>query len=151
MAFKNKSDNAQSSASRILPKHVSNHDVSQLTWDDKRDILLRRRKQLDDELRRSKNKNAKKLLGYQILDLVQQIRAVNTLYNDFRMRNHFFEDQIKCVKREIGMRKRVYPNLVAGGRMEIPKAEYEIKTMEAVLETLNLMRKDLAAQTEFKL
>lgn len=46
------------------------------------------------------------------------------------------EEQIKCVEREIGMRKRVYPNWVASHRMKQEKAEYEIKIMSEVLKTL---------------
>ena len=42
------------------------------------------------------------------------------------------EDQKKCVQREIGMRKRVYPSWTLSGKMHPDKAEYEI----AVLETL---------------
>lgn len=46
------------------------------------------------------------------------------------------EDQIKAVEREIGMRRRVYPNWVASKRMNQEKADKEIASMEAVLETL---------------
>jgi hypothetical protein len=46
------------------------------------------------------------------------------------------EDQKKCVQREIGMRKRVYPSWTLSGKMHPDKAEYEIAAMEAVLETL---------------
>ena len=44
--------------------------------------------------------------------------------------------QIKCVEREIAMRKRVYPRLIQAERMEAQSAEEEIKAMEAVLSTL---------------
>ena len=46
------------------------------------------------------------------------------------------EDQIRCVKREIGMRKRVYPRWVESKKMTEAKAAEEIASMEAVLETL---------------
>jgi hypothetical protein len=46
------------------------------------------------------------------------------------------DEQIICVKREIGMRQRVYPRWVASGKMKQDKADYEIATMEAVLKTL---------------
>lgn len=51
------------------------------------------------------------------------------------------EDQIKTVEREIGMRRRVYPNWVASKRMSQEKADKEIKNMEAVLETLKEVQK----------
>lgn len=51
------------------------------------------------------------------------------------------EDQIKAVEREIGMRRRVYPNWVASKRMSQEKADKEIAAMEAVLETLKQVQK----------
>ena len=51
------------------------------------------------------------------------------------------EDQIKAVEREIGMRRRVYPNWVASKRMSQEKADKEIAAMEAVLETLKEVQK----------
>lgn len=51
------------------------------------------------------------------------------------------EDQIKAVEREIGMRRRVYPNWVASKRMSQEKADKEITAMEAVLETLKQVQK----------
>ena len=45
-------------------------------------------------------------------------------------------EQIKCIKREIGMRKRVYPRWVENGNMTKEKAEHELAAMSAVLETL---------------
>lgn len=44
--------------------------------------------------------------------------------------------QIKCVEREIGMRRKAYPRWIANGTMTEEKAHREITTMEAVLETL---------------
>jgi hypothetical protein len=46
------------------------------------------------------------------------------------------DEQLKCVEREIGMRKRVYPRWVEGGRMTQVKADSEMKSMEAVADTL---------------
>lgn len=40
------------------------------------------------------------------------------------------EKFIKCVKREIGYRKRVYPCLIWKGRMTKDKANEEIATMQ---------------------
>jgi hypothetical protein len=49
--------------------------------------------------------------------------------------------QIACVQREIDMRHRVYARRVDENRMSAKKAEEEILTMGAVLESL----KELAA------
>jgi hypothetical protein len=45
-------------------------------------------------------------------------------------------DQIACVDRELGYRRRVYPSWVARGRMTQRSADLEIERMEAVRETL---------------
>lgn len=39
-----------------------------------------------------------------------------------------------CIKREIAMRRRVYPRWVRGERMTQAKADEEIRVMEAILE-----------------
>lgn len=46
------------------------------------------------------------------------------------------EQQIACVKREIAMRKRVYPKWVETERMSQHKADTELEHMGAVLLTL---------------
>lgn len=46
------------------------------------------------------------------------------------------EDQIKCVEREIALRKRVYPRWIAAGKMTNEKANDEIARMQAVRESL---------------
>ena len=46
-------------------------------------------------------------------------------------------DQIACVKREIAMRESAYPKWVANGKMKQEKADAEIATMKAVLETVH--------------
>lgn len=46
-------------------------------------------------------------------------------------------EQIKCVKREISMRERVYLRFVKKGKMTQEEADREIEAMAAVLETLN--------------
>lgn len=46
------------------------------------------------------------------------------------------ERQIRCVKRELGKRKGVYPRWVASGRMTQEQADDEREAMEAVLATL---------------
>lgn len=45
-------------------------------------------------------------------------------------------DQIAAVKREIAMRRNVYPRRVAEGRMTQAKADHEVAAMLAVLATL---------------
>jgi hypothetical protein len=46
------------------------------------------------------------------------------------------DDQIKCVEREIAMRKNVYPRRVEAQKMSPNKMRYEIEAMQAVLTTL---------------
>lgn len=45
-------------------------------------------------------------------------------------------EQIACVKREIGLRERVYPRWVSSERMTQAKADTELRAMKAVLHTL---------------
>jgi hypothetical protein len=44
--------------------------------------------------------------------------------------------QIECVKRELWMRRQVYPERVARKAMSQAKADQEIEAMESVLVTL---------------
>jgi hypothetical protein len=46
------------------------------------------------------------------------------------------EDQIKCVRREITMRKTVYPRWVRSGKMSETESDLEIRRMSEVLKTL---------------
>ena len=48
-------------------------------------------------------------------------------------------EQRAAVVREIGMRKRVYPNWVASGRMKQAEADRQLAAMEAVLGTLDVV------------
>lgn len=48
------------------------------------------------------------------------------------MVEHSDADKLACIRREIGMRKRVYPRWVAGGKMTQAKADAEISLMEAI-------------------
>lgn len=50
-------------------------------------------------------------------------------------------EQIKCVEREIEMRRRVYPNLVIRGKMTAGAKDKEIATMQAVYNTLILVQR----------
>ena len=46
------------------------------------------------------------------------------------------EDQVACVERELGYRRRVYARRVDQGSMTQAKADVEIARMEAVLATV---------------
>lgn len=46
------------------------------------------------------------------------------------------EAQVKCLKREIAMRKNVYPKFVHNGRMKQAEADHEIAAMTAALHTI---------------
>ena len=48
--------------------------------------------------------------------------------------------QIQCVKREIVLRKSVYPNLVSRGKMKPAVANYELEGMMEVLATLERLK-----------
>lgn len=50
------------------------------------------------------------------------------------------QDQIACVEREIGFRRRVYAHRVGKGTMTQQKADYEIEVMTAVLDTLQHLK-----------
>lgn len=51
------------------------------------------------------------------------------------------EAQIRCVRRELALRRNAYPRWVENGRMKEAEAAREIETMAAVLDTLEaLMR-----------
>ena len=43
-------------------------------------------------------------------------------------------EMVLCVKREIGYRERIYPRWVESGKMKLDHAEYQIRTMKAVLK-----------------
>lgn len=44
------------------------------------------------------------------------------------------QDMLGCARRELAMRKRVYPGWVARGKMEADKAELETRFMEAIVQ-----------------
>ena len=50
------------------------------------------------------------------------------------------DDQIACVKRELGYRRRCYPKWVSEKRMPTEKATAELQAMEAVLATLEKVK-----------
>lgn len=45
-------------------------------------------------------------------------------------------DQLAAARRELGMRRRVYPRQVASGRMTQAAADHEIACMQAIVDTL---------------
>ncbi len=51
------------------------------------------------------------------------------------------QEQIKCVEREIDMRKKVYPRLVINGKMTEGQKNKEIAAMNAVYNTLILAQR----------
>lgn len=57
-------------------------------------------------------------------------------------------DQIKCVGREIGMRRGVYPKWVEQGRKTQAEADAEIAAMEAAYATLKWVEKHRARLIE---
>lgn len=53
-------------------------------------------------------------------------------------KSQLISNQISCVRREISMRKAVYPRLVASGKKPKSTADYEIACMIGALQTLML-------------
>jgi hypothetical protein len=45
-------------------------------------------------------------------------------------------EQIRCAKRELAMRERVYPKWVETGRMKREEADRELAAMQAIVATL---------------
>lgn len=58
------------------------------------------------------------------------------------------QDQIKCVGREIGMRRGVYPKWVEAGRKTQAEADAEIAAMEAAYATLKWVERHRARLIE---
>lgn len=48
-------------------------------------------------------------------------------------------EQVKCIERELALRKRVYPRWIEQSKISPGKAEYEIKVMESIRLSLLLM------------
>lgn len=60
-------------------------------------------------------------------------------------------EQITSVKREIGMRERVYPNLIQRGKLTLDQANGEIDAMRSVLITLKALLPPEPVQTTMEL
>ncbi len=58
------------------------------------------------------------------------------------------QQQIECVRREIGMREWAYPNWVAIKKLKPGKADYEIACMKAVLDTLTNLDRQIEEATK---
>jgi hypothetical protein len=54
---------------------------------------------------------------------------------------------VQCARREIAMRKRVYPRRVSEGKMPLATAEREIAEMTAIFELLQRLERDEAQAT----
>ena len=50
------------------------------------------------------------------------------------------DEEIVCVKRELGMRERNYPGWVRTGRLKMDRADREIEVMRAVLDRLERIK-----------
>ena len=60
-------------------------------------------------------------------------------------------EQIACVDRELGMRKRVYPRWVANGKLNQAAADLEMRRMEAVRSSLLRVQAELPDREPGKL
>lgn len=54
--------------------------------------------------------------------------------------------QIACVRREVSMRRKVYPGWIQRGKMTQEEADRQLSTMEAVQATLEQLRDERAAK-----
>ena len=54
--------------------------------------------------------------------------------------------QIACVRREVSMRRHVYPRWVANGKMTQEEADRQVEAMEAAQATLERLRDDEQAR-----
>lgn len=61
------------------------------------------------------------------------------------------DDQIKCVRRELAMRQRVYPRWVEQSKMKQDAADRELATMQAVHDTLTKLKTFADADVELSL
>lgn len=61
--------------------------------------------------------------------------------------NFSLDEQLECIKREIGMRERVYPRWVQSAKMSQAKADREIACMRSVWITLDQLRIAKANET----
>jgi hypothetical protein len=50
------------------------------------------------------------------------------------------EQQVACARRELALRRNVYPKWIESRKMTSEKAKWEIDTMEAIVATLEKMK-----------
>jgi hypothetical protein len=50
------------------------------------------------------------------------------------------DEQIRCVRRELALRKNVYPKWIESGRMKPEVADHEISCLKAVHDTLSRLQ-----------
>jgi hypothetical protein len=55
-------------------------------------------------------------------------------------------EQIRCAKRELALRQRVYPGWVRKERMKLSDAQREIAAMQAIVTTLEHVRALIEAE-----
>lgn len=58
------------------------------------------------------------------------------------------DTQIKCAKRELAMRRNVYPKWVAYGKMNQTSADAEIAAMAAIVSTLERLKQKEPVQMD---
>ena len=49
------------------------------------------------------------------------------------------KEQLACARRELALRRNVYPGWVARGKMNQQKSDHEIACMESIVETLTVL------------
>ncbi len=54
-------------------------------------------------------------------------------------RGYTLDAQLACIRRELALRKNVYPKWVSAGRMKPEAADHEINCMQAVHDTLSAL------------
>lgn len=57
-------------------------------------------------------------------------------------RTQKLDKQLDEIDRELMMRRRMYPRWVAGGQMKQEQADYQMKLLEEIKETVRLARVD---------
>jgi hypothetical protein len=67
-------------------------------------------------------------------------RDWNGVHPMIEHRGYTLEAQIACVRRELALRKGVYPKWVLSGRMKAEEADHQINCMQAVHDTLSALR-----------
>lgn len=61
------------------------------------------------------------------------------------------DDQIAEIERELGMRRRVYPHMVAKGTYDQGQADRQVARLEAVLATLTWLKANRQAVIDDRL